>query len=88
MALWALQGALQLASKHIINYAAAPAALVLPGLLCLFADRACSLELLIRQLALNSVAFSLHWHMAAVSSKCGSWDLNRRFALTQRQVNA
>ncbi len=56
----ALQGALQLPCKDVLDDAVAPAVGVLPGFLCLLTHTAFSLQLLVRRLALHPVQFCLH----------------------------
>ena len=56
----ALQGALQLPCKDVLNDTAAPALTMTPSLLSLCAHRALSLQLLVGRLAHHQVCFCLH----------------------------
>ena len=60
MASWALQGALQLPSKDILDDTVAPAVGILPCFICLLAHCAFAFQLLVGRLASHSVQFCLY----------------------------
>lgn len=63
------QCALQLPSKDVLDDAVAPTVGVLPCLICLLADSAFTLQLLVRGLALHPVQLCLYGSTIAVSAQ-------------------